>query len=191
MRPRDPKKVEAIINASIKLVIDLGFSQISISKIAKEAKVSPATIYIYFKNKEDLFIQIFLELKNKIHTASLEGIKEEMTPEESFKSIWSRYMKYNLDHYDYLIYCESFENTQMSSKIDRATFKLFKFIGNLLEDGIKKKVIKKISLPLMVSFSFFPIITLLKLNNSGQIVVDDALIQQAMDMAWSVIANRE
>ena len=136
-----------------------------------------------------IIIQIFLDLKNKIHTAALEGIEEEMTPEEAFKSIWSRYLKYNLDHYEYLIYCESFENTQMNNKIDRTTFTLFKFIGNLLEDGIKKKVIRKISLPLMVSFSFFPIITILKLHNSGQIVVDDALIQQAMEMAWSVIAN--
>ena len=189
MRPRDQNKVEAIINASIKLVIELGFSQISISKIAKEAKVSPATIYIYFKNKEDLLKTIFLEIKKKTHIASLEGIKEDMTPEESFKSIWSRYMKYNVDHYEYLIYCEGFENTQMANKIDRSKFKLFKFIDNLLKEGIEKKVIKNTSLPLLVSFSFFPIITLLKLNKSGQIVIDNALIQQAMNMAWSVIAN--
>ncbi|MFW9978530.1 MAG: TetR/AcrR family transcriptional regulator, partial [Candidatus Thorarchaeota archaeon] len=55
MRTRDQAKYDAIVKASVKLVNDLGFDGISIAKIATEAGVSPATIYIYFKNKEDLF----------------------------------------------------------------------------------------------------------------------------------------
>ncbi|MFW9846659.1 MAG: TetR/AcrR family transcriptional regulator, partial [Candidatus Thorarchaeota archaeon] len=48
MRTRDQAKYDAIVDASIKLVNKLGFDGISISKIAKKAKVSPATLYIYF-----------------------------------------------------------------------------------------------------------------------------------------------
>jgi AcrR family transcriptional regulator len=56
MRTRDQKKYNAVVKSSIKLTNELGFSGISVSKIAKRANVSPATIYIYFENKEDITI---------------------------------------------------------------------------------------------------------------------------------------
>ena len=191
MRPRDQSKIDSIISASIKLVIELGFSQISISKIAKEAKVSPATIYIYFKNKEDLFIKIFLEIKDKIQSASLEGIKKNMKIEQLFKSIWNRYMKYNIEHYDYLIYREHFEKTSMMTKVQQEEFGLYKWVSNLFQRGIKEKVIKDIPLPLLASFALFPIITLLKANFDGTFKMDDQLIKQSCEIAWNIVKKED
>ena len=59
MRTRDQKKYDAIVRSSIELTNKFGLSGISISKIAKKANVSPATIYIYFENKEDLLTVIY------------------------------------------------------------------------------------------------------------------------------------
>ena len=52
MRYKDEAKQNAIIEATVKLVNQIGFAATSTSKIAKEANVSSATIYIYYKNKE-------------------------------------------------------------------------------------------------------------------------------------------
>ena len=54
MRYKDEAKQDAIIEATVKLVNQIGFAATSTSKIAKKANVSSATIYIYYKNKEDL-----------------------------------------------------------------------------------------------------------------------------------------
>ena len=77
MRTRNQAKYGAIIDATIKLTNELGFDGISISKISKKAKVSPATIYIYFENKEDLFTKLYIDIRNKMSEGALQELGEQ------------------------------------------------------------------------------------------------------------------
>ena len=63
MRTKDDVKQEALVEATVKLVNQIGFAASSVAKIAKEAGVSPATLYIYYKNKEDLLVSTYVEIK--------------------------------------------------------------------------------------------------------------------------------
>ena len=74
MRTRDQAKYDSIVEATITLTNKLGIDGISISKIAKKAKVSPATIYIYFENKEDLFTKLYVDIRKKMSQGALEGL---------------------------------------------------------------------------------------------------------------------
>ena len=51
MRTKCEEKQEALFEATVKLVNEIGFAASSVAKIAKEANVSAATLYIYYKNK--------------------------------------------------------------------------------------------------------------------------------------------
>lgn len=187
MRLRDEKKQDSVIQTSIKLVNNLGFSGISISKIAEEAGVSPGTIYIYFKNKEDLFTKIYIDIRNRMSQAALQGIDESKSIEAQFKSIWHNFFTYALEHLDYLKYREQFEQTSMMNNIHEEEFELFKQVTNLFDKGIKEKRIKNYPLPFLIAFAFIPIITLLKFNFEGRITIDDDLIHQASEIAWKTV----
>ena len=50
MRTKDEQKKEALFKATVKLVNEIGFAASSVSKIAKEASVSPSTLYVFFEN---------------------------------------------------------------------------------------------------------------------------------------------
>ena len=63
IRQKCDKKRKALLNATLNLVNNNGFHDAPMSKIAKIAEVSPATIYIYFENKQDLINQLYLEIK--------------------------------------------------------------------------------------------------------------------------------
>ncbi|MFX0091487.1 MAG: TetR/AcrR family transcriptional regulator [Candidatus Hodarchaeota archaeon] len=189
MRYRDQEKYNSIIKASIRQVNELGFAGISISKIAKEAKVSPATIYIYFKNKEDLFTKIYIDIRRRISEAALQDLNDNMSIEDSFKKLWYNYFNYNLKHFDYLDYREHFEKTAMLKKVQQEEFELYKYISNLFQRGIKEKIVKDIPLILLTSFALFPIITLLKLHFNGSIKMDDGLIKQSCEIAWNIVKN--
>ena len=63
MRYKDEQKQDAIIQATIQLVNEIGFAASSVSKIAKQANVSPATLYIYYTNKEDLLVSTYVSIK--------------------------------------------------------------------------------------------------------------------------------
>jgi len=45
-----------------------------VSEIAKEAQVADGTVYLYFKNKDDILIRLFEEEMDKI----INGMREEM-----------------------------------------------------------------------------------------------------------------
>ncbi|QEE15767.1 TetR/AcrR family transcriptional regulator [Promethearchaeum syntrophicum] len=187
MRIRDQKKYNAIVQTSIQLINELGFSGISIAKIAHEAKTSPATIYIYFENKEDLLTKIYLNIRKKISQAALQGLDDAKSIKEQFKLIWHNFFTYALAHNDFLIYREYFERTSMMKKIRQENFELFKYITNLLQRGIKEKSIKELPLPFLTAFAFMPIISLLKVNFEAGIKMDDNLINQASEIAWKSI----
>ncbi len=56
-----PDKRERILKAAIKVFAKNGFYATRVSEIAKAAGVADGTIYLYFKNKDDVLITIFEE----------------------------------------------------------------------------------------------------------------------------------
>ena len=52
-------KYHRILEAAVKVFARLGFRQCTVSQIAKEAGVADGTIYLYFKNKDDILVHFF------------------------------------------------------------------------------------------------------------------------------------
>ncbi len=56
-----PAKRERILRAAVKIFSQKGFFSSKVSEIARSAGVADGTIYLYFKNKDDLLISLFEE----------------------------------------------------------------------------------------------------------------------------------
>ena len=52
-------KYHQILEAAIKVFARQGFHQSTVAQIAREAGVADGTIYLYFKNKDDILVQFF------------------------------------------------------------------------------------------------------------------------------------
>ncbi len=52
-------KYHRILEAAVKIFARNGFRQSTVAQIAKEAGVADGTIYLYFKNKDDILVQFF------------------------------------------------------------------------------------------------------------------------------------
>ena len=63
MRTKSTEKKEALLKATLNLINNNGFHAAPMSKIAKLAGVSPATIYLYFESKQDLVNQLYIKSK--------------------------------------------------------------------------------------------------------------------------------
>jgi TetR/AcrR family fatty acid metabolism transcriptional regulator len=58
--PKDKNsKYHRILEAAVKVFARQGFRQSTVSQIAKEAGVADGTIYLYFKNKDDILVHFF------------------------------------------------------------------------------------------------------------------------------------
>jgi TetR/AcrR family transcriptional regulator, fatty acid metabolism regulator protein len=54
-------KYNLIIDAAVDVIAENGYHGSQVSRIAKKAGVADGTIYLYFKNKEDILVSVFAE----------------------------------------------------------------------------------------------------------------------------------
>lgn len=188
MRTRDDQKKEALFRATVKLVNEIGFAASSVSKIAKEANVSPSTLYVFFKNKEDLLISTYLELKRHLRDALQDGLDDTLPIRDIVKNAWFgvfQYVSSNLDEYGYM---EQFANSPYSERVDRETLdKEFIPIINVILKGIEQKILKDVDINLLAAFMFEPISRLANPRLCYGLDLDEKDIETAFDMAWDAI----
>ena len=59
-------KRRRILDAAVTVFAQHGFYPSRVAQIAREAQVADGTIYLYFKNKEDILIQVFIDAMDAI-----------------------------------------------------------------------------------------------------------------------------
>ncbi|MFX3674541.1 MAG: TetR/AcrR family transcriptional regulator [Paenisporosarcina sp.] len=97
---RDKPKYKQIIDAAVIVIAENGYHQAQVSKIAKQANVADGTIYLYFKNKEDILISVFTE-KMGVFVNNLKEIisGETSSSEKLLKMIDNHFRVLATDHY--------------------------------------------------------------------------------------------
>ncbi|HET6344108.1 MAG TPA: TetR/AcrR family transcriptional regulator [Myxococcota bacterium] len=73
-RQRHEAKYQRILDAALDVFARKGFHEAKISEIARAAGVADGTIYLYFKNKDDLLISLFESKLEQIN----EGLRNEL-----------------------------------------------------------------------------------------------------------------
>ncbi|WP_411953607.1 TetR/AcrR family transcriptional regulator [Alkalibacillus sp. S2W] len=61
MESKSKPKYKLILDAAVEVIAENGYHHSQVSKIAKKAGVADGTIYLYFKNKEDILVSLFEE----------------------------------------------------------------------------------------------------------------------------------
>ncbi len=98
-RPRTTAdKHDRIIDAAIEVFAEKGFHHARISDIAAKAEVADGTIYLYFRNKDDVLITIFEEKMGML----IEGLKQSLEgvddPLERIRTFARYHFKQVKDH---------------------------------------------------------------------------------------------
>lgn len=84
---RGADKRERILRAAIKVFARKGFYATRVSEIAKAAGVADGTIYLYFKNKDDVLISIFEDRITKLIAFLRAQIEEAETFEDRVRVV--------------------------------------------------------------------------------------------------------
>ena len=85
-------KKERILKAATRVFAQNGFFHSKISQIAKLAQVADGTIYLYFKNKDDILISLFEEEMSAI----IKNVKTEIAKESGFENKIKKFITIHL-----------------------------------------------------------------------------------------------
>jgi AcrR family transcriptional regulator len=188
MRVKDQRKQDAIFKATIKLVNEIGFASSSVAKIAKEANVSPATIYIYYKNKEDLLVSTYIYIKQQLGIAILRDFNANHPIRDTFKKMWMNAFDYISQHVEYFQFTEQFSNSPYSKLINKEEVeKSFEPLIKILHKGIEQKIIKNVNFDILITFLFHPIFTLSNARLCSDFEKNEENIETAFTLAWDAV----
>lgn len=83
-----------IARAAKAVFAEWGYQRATLEEIAHRAGMSKATIYIYYKNKDNLFLQVVEELVNATTAATAQAAEEPKEPLEKLYSIVRNKMEF-------------------------------------------------------------------------------------------------
>ena len=188
MREKDPKKLEAIFNATLKLVLREGFSSLKMGSVAREARIATGTLYVYFDSKEALINQLYLELKRQNASKYLEGYDFAAPFMITFERIWKNYLLAQLSQPEAAAFMEQYyRSPYLQESVKEETDKLLKPIFDLLERGKAERLIKDLYTPLLVIQLSGAIGEFVRWHQSGQIEATNEIVNQAFKLAWDSI----
>src|SRR5882762_7766015 len=165
MRTRDESKEKAIRQKALQMTVKEGFDGLSMQKLAKAAGVSPATIYIYFEDRDDLIMKIFEDLMGRMAEITMKDFSPDMTFEEGLSIQWRNraefFTKYPLE----VQFMEQMRHSPFNKKCMPLQMKLFKeSMGKFVENAIKRKELMPLPFEVYWSIAFSPLYQLVKFH---------------------------
>lgn len=190
MRARDPRKEKGIRDQALTLIVKHGFDGLSMHKLARAARVSPATIYIYFKDREALILKLYDEVSTRVFAASLENFDPAMPLSQGLKVQWINRARYFVKHPREMHFMEQIRFSPLHERALQASDQRYKeimkvFVGNAVQRG------ELVKMPMAIYWAivFAPLYQLVKfhmhgkgLHGSGPFVLDEQTMQFTLDL---------
>ncbi|MBU5351948.1 TetR/AcrR family transcriptional regulator [Paenibacillus barcinonensis] len=190
MRHKDENKNQAIFDSTIQLINDVGFADLSMSKIAKRANLSPATIYTYYENKEDLLIKLYLDVKEKLSRSMLRNIHEDLEIKEICYIFMKNSLEFMIENKDWFLFLEQFSASPFMNKLCMAdTAPMFQNLYHHIERGISNGSLKHVRAELVISYCYFPIVQLAKEYYEGMNTTIEKEFELIFLLSWDAISQ--
>jgi Transcriptional regulator len=181
-------KKSALLNATLTLINDHGFHDAPMSKIAKLAGVSPATIYLYFENKQDLVNTLYLEVKSSFSDCAFKGYHDTMPVKKGFEIIWYNIADYKLNIVNEATFLSQCDNTPMiDEEIRKEGLKHLQPLLDLWERGKKEGIIKPLSNFVLYAYSIYPLTFLMAMQKIDLCGLSQKVRDETFQVVWDAI----
>ncbi|WEK18551.1 MAG: TetR/AcrR family transcriptional regulator [Candidatus Pedobacter colombiensis] len=189
MRVRDVNKVELVKQKAIELLVEVGFEGFTMNKLARACGISVATLYIYYKDKDDLIFKIGIEEVHRMGAIMLEDFDSESSFAEGLRQQWKNRAKCVLENPLTAQMIEQLRSSTYQEKIFETFGEIFKEpLGKFMHNAIERGEIAAMPLEAYWSVAFGPLYSLLRFHTEGKtlsgkpFVLTDEVLWSAFDL---------
>ena len=188
MNKKVTDKREAILATTLDLISERGFHNTPMSLIAKEANVAAGTIYRYFKNKEDLINQLFLEWKRRMDEATFEGYDKALPIKVQFQLVWKNVLNFYIQHPKAFKFIEQYYYSPFISEETRSESAKFHHpITQFFEEFQKTNIIKQLPIDALFALVHGPIVSLAQFYLERKTVLSEEELDEVIETVWEAI----
>ena len=196
MRIRDEHKEQVVKEKALELLVSQGFEGFSMQKLARAANVSPATLYIYYKDKEDLIVSIGREIAEKHNAAIFKNFDPYAPFADGLKIQWQNRAEFMMSHKLEMDFYEQIKNSSFREAVTENIVAEFREKMRIfMQNAVQRGEIK--TLPIEVSWSilYAPLYNLIRFHQEGRsitgspFVLTDEILWQTFDLVLKGIKN--
>lgn len=189
MRIRDESKEAAIREKAIEMIVKEGFDGLSMQKLAKAANVSPATIYLYFKNREDLLNQLYIGIDQVFAKETLKDFNPDMHLEEGLWLQWKNRFAYHMKYPQHIHFMEQFRNSPLINHKDIKENIFKQAMGNFFRNAVKRNEMNELPVEVFWAIAYGPLYTLIKFHSSKKSLMGNKffLTEERMKQAFDAV----
>jgi TetR/AcrR family fatty acid metabolism transcriptional regulator len=139
-------KYHQILEAAIKVFARLGFHQSTVAQIAKEAGVADGTIYLYFKNKDDILVQFFNYKTKQVFDSFRTEVARAKSSLDKLRYLIRRHLEeFQQNREMAVVYqVETHQNSRLAEPQIREMSKMYRdIISEIVEQGQQEGSIRK------------------------------------------------
>jgi TetR/AcrR family transcriptional repressor of multidrug resistance operon len=169
MRIRDEHKEQVVKQKALELLVSQGFEGFSMQKLARAASVSPATLYIYYKDKEDLIISIGREIGEKLNKDIFRDFDPNLPFAEGLRVQWRNRANFMLAHKMEMDFYEQMKNSTFREAISEGILSEFKEKMSLFgKNAVERGELNPMPLEVFWSVAFAPLYNLIRFHSDGK-----------------------
>lgn len=194
MRPRNTDKQELVQQKAIEMLVTDGFEGFSVNKLAKACQISVATLYIYYKDKDDLIIQIANQQAEKMTREFLRDFDPEMSLEEGLRVQWRNRYRHQMENPLTALLFEQLRSSTYQERVFSSMLASFKeSMGKFLHNATARGEMAKMPLEVFWSVAYAPLYNLLRFHHEGKSIggkpfeVKDKMVWQTFDLVLKAL----
>jgi TetR/AcrR family fatty acid metabolism transcriptional regulator len=139
-------KYHRILEAAVMVFARQGFFQSTVAQIAKEAGVADGTIYLYFKNKDDILVQFFSYRTKQVFDRFRAEVKKADNSLDKLRNLIRRHLtEFQRDRNMAVVYqVETHQNSRLAESQIREMSKMYQdLVLEIVELGQQDGTIRK------------------------------------------------
>ncbi|MFD0795813.1 TetR/AcrR family transcriptional regulator [Mucilaginibacter litoreus] len=169
MRIRNIDKVLLVKQKAIELIVKDGLEGFSMNKLAKACKISVATLYIYYQDRDDLIINIAVEEGKKMSEALLKNFDPAMGFEEGLRIQWTNRYQYMQENPSMNLFFDQLRSSSYQEKFLKSFLSDFKIVmGKFMQNVIARGEVEEMPFEAYWSVAFSPLYSLVRFDQEGQ-----------------------
>lgn len=155
---KNKPKYKQIIEAAVKVIAEKGYHASQVSRIAKEAGVADGTIYLYFKNKEDILISVFEEKMGQFIEQIAYSISQKKDADEKLMTLIEMHFSQLSDDHHLAIVTQlelRQSNSALRFHINEVLKPYLTVIDDIIKEGMEERVFQThLNIPLVRQMIF-------------------------------------
>jgi len=169
MRTRNTDKELLVKQQAMEMLVADGFEGFSVNKLAKVCGISVATLYIYYKDKDDLIIKIAIEEGKRMTGVVFKDFDPDTSFARGLRKQWENRFAWMMQNPTASLFFEQLRSSSYGDKVFKCMTGDFKDImDKFCKNAVRNGEINKMSLEAFWATAFAPLYTLVRFHNEGR-----------------------